>query len=161
VVVRSLTKLWSLAGIRAGYLLGPPELIQAARASRQPWSVSGPACAVLTAWARRTATSGGAEAAVIGGWVAAAREELATALAALPGVRLWPSAANFLLLRVPDGAAVCAGLGERGIAVRRADTFPGLTADHLRVAVRRPEENRRLVEALRDVLGIPVAAARR
>jgi histidinol-phosphate aminotransferase len=160
-VVRSLTKLWSLAGIRAGYLLAPPELIRAARAARQPWSVGGPACAALTAWARRTATSGGAEAAAIAARVAAAREELAAALAALPGVRVWPSAANFLLLRVPDGAAVRAGLAARGIAVRRADTFPGLTADHLRVAVRRPEENRRLVEALRDVLGIPVAAARR
>jgi histidinol-phosphate/aromatic aminotransferase/cobyric acid decarboxylase-like protein/adenosyl cobinamide kinase/adenosyl cobinamide phosphate guanylyltransferase len=161
VVVRSLTKLWSLAGIRAGYMLAPPDLIQAARATRQPWSVSGPACAALTAWARRTATSGGTEAAAVASWVAAAREELATALAALSGVRVWPSAANFLLLRVPDGAVVLAGLGERGIAVRRADTFPGLTPDHLRVAVRRPEENHRLVEALRDVLGSPVAAARR
>ena len=160
VVVRSLTKLWSLAGIRAGYLLAPPEVIQAARAARQPWSVSGPACAVLAAWARRSATSGGAEATVIAGWVAAAREELTTALTALPGVRVWPSAANFLLLHVPGGVAVRAGLGERGIAVRRADTFPGLTPDHLRVAVRRPEENRRLVEALRDVLETSVAAAR-
>jgi histidinol-phosphate/aromatic aminotransferase/cobyric acid decarboxylase-like protein/adenosyl cobinamide kinase/adenosyl cobinamide phosphate guanylyltransferase len=161
VVARSLTKLWSLAGIRAGYLLAPPDVIQAARAARQPWSVSGPACAALTAWARRTATSGGAEAAVIGGWVAAAREELGAALSALPGVRVWPSAANFLLLRVPNGAAVRAGLGERGIAVRRGDTFPGLTPDHLRIAVRRPEENRRLVEALGDVLGVQIATARR
>ncbi|HEX8860246.1 MAG TPA: aminotransferase class I/II-fold pyridoxal phosphate-dependent enzyme, partial [Actinomycetes bacterium] len=65
IVVRSLTKLWSLAGIRAGYLLAPADVVAAARAVRQPWSVSGPACAALTAWARRTATSGGIEAAAI------------------------------------------------------------------------------------------------
>jgi histidinol-phosphate/aromatic aminotransferase/cobyric acid decarboxylase-like protein/adenosyl cobinamide kinase/adenosyl cobinamide phosphate guanylyltransferase len=160
VVVRSLTKLWSLAAIRAGYLLAPPDVIAAARGARQPWSVNGPACAALTAWARRTATSGGAEAAAIAGRVAAARDELAAELAALPGVRIWPSAANFLLLRVPDGAAARAGLAERGIAVRRADTFPGLTPDHLRVAVRRPDDNRRLVAALREALEAPVAAGR-
>jgi L-threonine-O-3-phosphate decarboxylase len=161
IVVRSLTKLWSLAGIRAGYLLAPPDVVAAARAVRQPWSVSGPACAALAAWARRTATSGGAEAAAITAWVAAARERLAAELAALPGVRVWPSAANFLLLRVPDGAAARSGLAERGIAVRRADTFPGLGPDHLRVAVRRPDDNRRLVVALRQVLEAAVPAARR
>jgi histidinol-phosphate/aromatic aminotransferase/cobyric acid decarboxylase-like protein/adenosyl cobinamide kinase/adenosyl cobinamide phosphate guanylyltransferase len=152
VVVRSLTKLWSLAGIRAGYLLAPAGIVAAARAGRQPWSVNGPACAALTAWAQRTAASGGGEAVAIAGRVAAARAELAAGIADLPGVRVWPSAANFLLLRVPDGPAVRARLAERRIAVRRADTFPGLTKDHLRVAVRGPGDNRRLVETLREVL---------
>lgn len=152
VVVRSLTKLWSLAGVRAGYLLAPPGIIAAARSIRQPWSVNGLACAALTAWAHRTAVSGGAEAAAIGARVAAARAELAASLAAIPGVRVWPSAANFLLLRVADGEAARAGLAGRGIAVRRADTFPGLTGQYLRVAVRCPDDNRRLVEALRGVL---------
>jgi histidinol-phosphate/aromatic aminotransferase/cobyric acid decarboxylase-like protein/adenosyl cobinamide kinase/adenosyl cobinamide phosphate guanylyltransferase len=161
IVVRSLTKLWSLAGIRAGYLLAPADVVAAARAVRQPWSVSAPACAALTTWARRTATSGSAEAAAVAAWVADARERLAAELAALPGIRVWPSAANFLLLRVPDGAAARSGLAERGIAVRRADTFPGLGPDHLRVAVRRPDDNRRLVVALRQVLEAPGPAARR
>jgi histidinol-phosphate/aromatic aminotransferase/cobyric acid decarboxylase-like protein/adenosyl cobinamide kinase/adenosyl cobinamide phosphate guanylyltransferase len=152
VVVRSLTKLWSLAGVRAGYLLAPADVVAAARAVRQPWSVNGLACAALAAWARRTAASGGAEATAMAERVAAARAELSEGLAALPGLRVWPSAANFLLVRVPDGEAARAGLAERGIAVRRADTFPGLTGDHLRVAVRCPDDNRRLVEALDEVL---------
>ena len=72
---------------------------------------------------------------------AAARELAAhrgALLAALPaGVAVeGDPASSFVLLRVPDGAAVLAALRTAGWAVRRGDTFPGLTADHLRVAVR-------------------------
>jgi histidinol-phosphate aminotransferase len=148
VVVRSLTKLWGLAGLRAGYLLAPEELATALRAGRQPWSVNTLACAALVAWARE----GAAQVDQVTGRVAAAREQLADALGDLPGVRVWPSAANFLLLRVADGPAVRAGLADRGVAVRPCQTFPGLTPHHLRVAVRGPADNRRLVDALREVL---------
>jgi histidinol-phosphate/aromatic aminotransferase/cobyric acid decarboxylase-like protein/adenosyl cobinamide kinase/adenosyl cobinamide phosphate guanylyltransferase len=152
VVVRSLTKAWALAGVRAGYLLAPAEIVASLRAVRQPWSVNGPACAALAAWARRSLACGGAEAAAIARRVAAARAELTAALAALPQVRVWPSAVNFLLIQVADGPAVRAGLGRRGIAVRPAHTFPGLTPDHLRLAVREPPDNRRLAEALGELL---------
>jgi histidinol-phosphate aminotransferase len=148
VVVRSLTKLWGLAGLRAGYVLAPEALAVALRTGRQPWSVNTLACAALAAWAR----DGAAHVDQLAGQVAAARERLAAALAALPGVRVWPSAANFLLLRVPDGPAVRAALAARGVAVRPCHTFPGLTPDHLRVAVRDPAGNRRLTDALRAVL---------
>jgi len=148
VVVRSLTKLWGLAGLRAGYVLAPEEIATALRAARQPWSVNTLACAALAAWARE----GAAHARRLVGQVAAAREQLAAALGALPGVRVWPSAANFLLLRVPDGPAVQTALAARGVAVRPCQTFPGLTRDHLRAAVRDPADNQRLVDALREVL---------
>jgi histidinol-phosphate/aromatic aminotransferase/cobyric acid decarboxylase-like protein/adenosyl cobinamide kinase/adenosyl cobinamide phosphate guanylyltransferase len=153
VVVRSLTKAWGLAGVRAGYLLAAAEVVGSLRAARQPWSVNGPACAALAAWARRTSASGGrSPSGMVARRVAAARAELAAGLAALPGVRVWPSVVNFLLIQVPDGPAAHAGLGRRGIAVRPAHTFPGLTANHLRLAVRDPPDNRRLVEALGAVL---------
>lgn len=147
VVLRSLTKAWSIPGIRAGYLLGPARLVETLGAVRQPWSVNVLACAALASCAgdRETPRRVAEE-------VARAREALATALARLPGVRVWPSEANFLLVRVPDGPAVRTALLERGIAVRRADIFPGLGPDHLRVAVRETAENELLLEALREVL---------
>jgi histidinol-phosphate aminotransferase len=60
--------------------------------------------------------------------------------------------ASFLLLRVPDGERVRAALRERGWAVRRGDTFPGLTPDHLRVAVRDPATSRAFAAALAAIL---------
>jgi histidinol-phosphate aminotransferase len=147
VVVRSLTKLWGLAGLRAGYLLAPAGIAAVLRAARQPWSVNTLACAALAAWASKPA---GHAARIVE--MATARGRLGAALAALPGVRVWPSAANFLLLGVPDGPALLERLAAPGIAVRRGDTFPGLSADHLRVAVREPSDNQRLLDAMRDAL---------
>jgi histidinol-phosphate aminotransferase len=148
VVVRSLTKLWGLAGLRAGYLLAPAGIAAGLRAARQPWSVNTLACAALAAWAGAPAGL----AAPIVAQIAGARRRLGAALAALPGVHVWPSAANFLLLRVPDGPALVERLTAASIAVRRCDTFPGLSADHLRVAVRQPSDNQRLLNAIRDAL---------
>jgi len=147
VVVRSLTKLWTLAGVRAGYLLAPPQLVATLAAQRQPWSVNALALAALEACARDRATPRR-----VAADVAAARAELLAALAALPGVQTWPGCANFLLLEVPDGEAVIGALRAAGIAVRPAASFPGLSRDHIRVAVRRPDDNRRLVEALAQAL---------
>lgn len=140
VVIRSLTKLWALPGVRAGYLLAPADLVRRLAGQRQPWSVNAPALAAL-AWCaadRATPTRVAAE-------VTDARADLEARLDTVPDVRRWPSAANFLLLERPGGDH---GLRARGVAVRPADTFPGLSANHLRVAVRRPPEHAALVDAL-------------
>jgi L-threonine-O-3-phosphate decarboxylase len=147
IVVRSLTKLWSLAGIRAGYLLAPAEIVERLAAHRQPWSVNTLACAAIATCAtdRDRARRVAAE-------VAFAREELADALQLLRGVRVWPSQANFLLLRVPDGAGLVEALRERRIAVRPAASFPGLDERYIRVAVRTPDDNALLVNAITEIL---------
>jgi histidinol-phosphate/aromatic aminotransferase/cobyric acid decarboxylase-like protein len=142
-VLRSLTKLWALAGLRAGYLLAEPELVERLEANRQPWSVNALACAALETCAvdRETPRAVAAD-------VAAERAELVATLGELPGVRVWPGTANFLLIRVADGPGTVARLRAAGIAVRPAWSFPGLDERHIRVAVRRREDNRLLVEAL-------------
>jgi histidinol-phosphate/aromatic aminotransferase/cobyric acid decarboxylase-like protein len=140
VVVRSLTKLWALPGVRAGYLLAPPELVRRLAAHRQPWSVNAPALAALAWCAADRATP-----ARVAAEVARARSDLEARLDTVPGLRRWPSAANFLLLERPGGDC---GLRACGVAVRPARSFPGLTPRHLRVAVRRPPEHAALVAAL-------------
>jgi len=147
VVVRSLTKLWGIAGLRAGYLLAPARLAERLRDVRPPWSANALALAAVRACCGQAGAAFRAAEAV-----GIARERLRADLAALGDVRVWPSAANFLLARVPDGPAVHARLLERGLAVRPCHTFPGLSADHLRVTVRHPDANRRLVAALGEAL---------
>jgi histidinol-phosphate/aromatic aminotransferase/cobyric acid decarboxylase-like protein len=147
VVVRSFTKLWGIPGIRAGFLVGEPELVARLAARRQPWSVNAVACAAIEVCA-----SDGTTRKQVAREVASARRSLELKLARLPGVRVWPSEANFLLLEVPDGIGVAASLFARGFAVRPASSFPGLTANHLRIAVRAAEENDQLVAALIEVL---------
>jgi histidinol-phosphate aminotransferase len=150
LVLRSLTKTWALPGLRAGYALGAPALLARLATGRPPWPVGTLALEAVTACCAPDAV---ARARAAADRLAADREWLAGALAELPGVSVHgPAAAPFLLLRVPDGARVRAALRDTGIAVRRGDTFPGLTPDHLRVAVRPPAVAERLVEGLRAVL---------
>jgi histidinol-phosphate aminotransferase len=150
LVVRSLTKTWGLAGLRVGYALGPPDLVAALTAQQPHWPVSTPALAALAACTTPSARAEAEDAA----------RELATNRAALlhalpPGIAVeGRPESSFVLLRVPDGARVRSELRDRGWAVRRGDTFPGLSRDHLRVAVRAPATSRAFAQALADVLGV-------
>lgn len=156
LVLRSLTKTWALPGLRAGYALGAPELLARLAAGRPPWPVG---TLVLEAVRECCAPTAVAEAAAAATELVAHRAWLVRALEALPSVHVaQPAAAPFLLLRVPNGPLVRAELRRRGIAVRRGDTFPGLTEDHLRVAVRPPAQARVLVDALSEVLVSVIAS---
>lgn len=150
VVLRSLTKTWGLAGLRVGYLLAPPRLVDRLAAAQQPWPVSTPA---LVAAAECSTAGAGAEAAGIAARVAAGRDYLRRRLEELPAVGMAaPPAGPFVLARVPDGGLVRERLRARGFAVRRGDTFPGLGRDWLRVAAREPATTDAFVRALRDAV---------
>jgi histidinol-phosphate aminotransferase len=151
LVLRSLTKTWALPGMRAGYALGAPDLLRRLGKHRPHWPVGTLALEAVTACAEPHAV---AEAERVAYELAEHRRWLTTELNRLPGVHVYgPAAAPFLLLRVRDGERVRAGLRDRGIAVRRGDTFPGLTADHLRVAVREPARCHDLLTALAELTG--------
>jgi histidinol-phosphate aminotransferase len=155
LVVRSLTKTWGLAGLRVGYALGAPDLVGALAAAQPHWPVSTPALAALEACTTRAAR---AEADAAARQVAGHRAALLAALPAEVAVEGDP-AASFVLLRVPGGPAVRAALRDAGWAVRRGDTFPGLTADHLRVAVRDPATSRAFAADLAGILGVAARPA--
>jgi histidinol-phosphate aminotransferase len=146
LVLRSLTKTWGLAGLRAGYALGAPELLAELAVGRPQWPVSSLVLEAVTACCAPEAVAEAEELA------REASEHTRLAVEQLGDLVVVPPAAPFALLRVPDGERVRSALRDKGIAVRRGDTFPGLTADHLRVAVRAPEEFGLLVDALRVVL---------
>lgn len=150
LLLRSLTKTWALAGLRAGYALGAPDLLARLARPRPPWPVSTLVLEAVRACCEPAAV---AEAARAAEQMVGHRRWLADALAELPGVTVHhPAAGPFLLLRIPDGERVRGRLRKLGVAVRRGDTFPGLTADHIRVAVRAPDRCAPLLDALRAAL---------
>ena len=154
VVARSLTKMFGLPGIRAGFAVGTGDLGDRLRTARPTWSLSVPAAAVgthclrATAFVERTRER-----------VAAERARMRSALSDEYDVA--PSDAPFFLVDVgddpvddPGGATdpvdrVLERARDRGVAVRDARTFAGLDS-HIRVAVRRPHENDLLLDALLD-----------
>ncbi len=145
VVARSLTKLFGLPGLRAGFAVATGESLDALEVARPTWGLDTPA-ALVGAVAMRDSE-----------FVAETRERvrqerarMTERLAAL-GFEVYPSDAPFLLLDVgADPDRLISACLERGIAIRDATTFRGLDS-HVRVAIRTPEENDRLLEVLEDV----------
>lgn len=150
LVLRSLTKTWGLAGLRAGYLVGDAILIDRLRGQQPPWSVSTPALAATVACLSPRARASAAAAAVE---LAAVRAELVAACAEAGLPVAGRPAAPFILIDGwrPDRPAgwLRAALAEQGFAVRRGETFPGLDADWVRLAVRDRATTRAVAKALR------------
>ncbi len=153
VVLRSLTKTWGLAGLRIGYLLAAPDLIARLAAVQPLWPVSSPALAAAVACATPRAVA--AEQAVAH-TLTGLRAHLVRSLSDLPGVRLAAApSSSFVLIEVAGAQRVRLALRERGYAVRRGDTFPGLGADFLRIAVRDTATTDAFVRALAGILRTP------
>ncbi|MFC8129305.1 Rv2231c family pyridoxal phosphate-dependent protein CobC [Streptomyces sp. NPDC057302] len=153
VVLRSLTKTWGLAGLRIGYVLSDPETIETLAAAQPLWPVSSPALAAAEACVAPAALAEASEAAL---QIAADRAHLLRGLREFApwGVRAVEGAeGSFILLRAPDAPALRERLRERGFALRRGDTFPGLGEEWLRVAVRDVGTTDRLLGALKAALG--------
>ena len=134
VVLRSLTKTWGLAGLRIGYLLGPADLVPRLAAAQPLWAVSTPALAAATACATPAAVAAERE---IAARLAAERSHLVSRLAQVPKLTVAGDPASaFVSVRLVGAEKIRLELRERGYAVRRGDTFPGLGPDWLRIAVR-------------------------
>jgi histidinol-phosphate aminotransferase len=141
VIVRSLTKTWGLAGLRAGYLLAEPGLVAELKRAQPLWAVSTPALVAIEACCAPEALM---EADAWAADLAAERDRFATALAAR-GLHVVPNPrASFLCVRAHEGLRD--RLLERGHVVRRGDTFPGLGRDWIRIAIRDAETDNALLE---------------
>jgi histidinol-phosphate aminotransferase len=151
VVLRSLTKTWGLAGLRIGYVLADPARIGELERAQPLWAVSTPGLTAISACVESAALAEAAEAALR---IAADREYLAARLREFAGLEIAGDApaGPFLLVRLPGADVVRERLRDLGFAVRRADTFPGLGPEWLRVAVRDRDTTDRFAEALGKAL---------
>jgi histidinol-phosphate aminotransferase len=146
LILRSLTKTWSLAGLRVGYALGAPDVLARLTAQRAHWPVG---TLQLTAIAACCAPDAVAEAAAEARHLAVTRAQMVAGLRSA-GVEPLDGCAPFVLFTVDDAELLRKHLHTKGIAVRRCDTFVGLDGRYLRAAVR--PEWPLLVAAVREVL---------
>lgn len=133
VVLRSLTKTWGIAGLRAGYVLADESVVDSLRSVQPPWSVSSLAAVAVVACCRPAALEEAEKLAVA---AESDREYLVSGLGALGVEVMGEPRGPFVLVRLPDAEGVRSRLREAGFAVRRGDTFPGLDTSYLRIAVR-------------------------
>jgi len=144
IVIRSLTKTWSVPGIRAGYVVGDAGTVKDLETQQPPWSVSTPSLVVLAATASPGSPGEASKrAALIDQWRTLLIEQLPLPVAGDPRT-------PFVLVKGPLGLRE--RLREEGFAVRRGDTFPGLGPEWIRIAVRPPEETGPLIAAIEKVL---------
>lgn len=152
VVLRTFSKAMAMAGLRAGYMLAHPALAAEVNKAKLPYNVNffTEVAAAEVLRARHLLEPGVAT-------LRAERDRMIAAMDALPGLRVFPSAANFWVFRV-DGAPVTHKelfqrlLDEYGILIRDVSGYPMLEGC-LRVNVGTPEENDELLAALRRILG--------
>jgi adenosylcobyric acid synthase len=153
IVVRSLTKFYAIPGLRLGYAVASAAIAGQIRRQILPWSVSNlaqnAALAILSdeEYVRRSIDL-----------VEQQRLRLTEELEKLPGVKVYPSSTNFLLIRLDRNDTTAAELASRllqqAIAIRTFTPDQHLDGRHFRVAVRTEAENSRLCEALATVLGM-------
>lgn len=150
IVLRSFTKFYALPGLRIGYGICAPSIAETLRRHQPPWSVNSVAQAAAEA-----AMNDGRYVRHSLAYMEGERERFSTHLADIPGLRVFPSRANFLLLELPDlyrAYRATEALKRKGILVRDCSRVSGLTSRSIRVAVRTGPENDRMVSALRRLL---------
>lgn len=151
VVLRSLTKFYSLPGLRLGCAIAHPDRLRRWQQWRDPWPVNTLAAAAAVAVLGDTAFQQ-----QTWNWLALARSQLFEGLAKLPGLQPCPGTANFLLVRSELSVSwVQRTLLERHqIFIRDCLSFPELGDRYFRIAVRTQAENQRLLAGLAEVLSL-------
>jgi histidinol-phosphate aminotransferase len=146
LVMRTLSK-FGLAGVRLGYLCGAAALIDEIEKVRPPYNVS-----VLNAEAALFAVQHADEYARQAAILREERGRLQAALRELPGVKVFPSEANMILVRVPDSKTAFEGMKARGVLVKHIAGLHPLLANCLRLTVGTPDENQQMLRALKESL---------
>ena len=145
VILRSLTKFYSLPGLRIGYAIAHPARLQRWQKWRDPWSVN-----TLAAAATAAALGDREFQQQTWDWLQSARSQLFKQLQAIPGIEPLEGAANYLLVKTQMSATQLQQklLTKYQIVIRDCISFPELGDRYFRIAVRLPAENNRLVEAI-------------
>ncbi|SFS64194.1 threonine-phosphate decarboxylase CobD [Marininema halotolerans] len=154
ILLRSMTKFYALPGLRLGFGVAEPGLVEGISAMQVPWSVNGLA---QRAGEAALVTSDFANA--TWKWLQEERSFLLEGLKGLLLIEWVIGAVNYLLIKLKDSPGIQSPpsrwlqqrLGERGILIRDASGYPGLDGSYIRIAVRSREENAYLLTQLQAI----------
>jgi histidinol-phosphate/aromatic aminotransferase/cobyric acid decarboxylase-like protein len=148
IILRSLTKFYSLPGLRLGYVITQPERIKRWQKWRDPWSVN-----ILAALAGEAVIKDREFQQKTWDWLIPTRENLYQQLALLPYLKPQRGRANFLLIETakPSSQLQLELLKKDRILIRDCLSFPLLGDRFFRIAVRTSEENQTLINALKRI----------
>ena len=146
LLMRTLSK-FGLAGVRLGYMMGPRALIAEIDKVRPPYNIS-----VLNCECALFAIEHQAVFAAQALDLIAERAIVFEALKVMHGVRVWPSDANMILIRVQDAARVFEGMKARGVLIKNVSTLHPLLANCLRLTVGTASDNTLMLAALKASL---------
>lgn len=146
LVMRTLSKL-GLAGLRLGYLTGTPTVIAQLDKLRLPYNVN-----VLTQIVAERVLRNIDVLMEQAAAIKRERRRLHGAMQRMPNLQVYPSAANFILLRSPRANAVFEGLKQRGVLIKNLNGVHRLLSGCLRVTVGTPPQNRAFMRALSECL---------
>jgi threonine-phosphate decarboxylase len=153
VVLRSMTKFYAIPGLRVGYAMASSELVSRLASLRGPWSVN-----TLAQIAAVASLSDNSHVWRTINYIEKERAFLAGELARIGGMKPYPSAVNYLLVRVEKGftaGKLRQELMKRHILIRDCSNFEGLNGEFFRIAVRKREENEKLLDSLREIFARP------
>ena len=139
-VLRSMTKFHAAAGLRLGYIIASSGVIRSLRELQIPWSIGTVALRAAEFLLGLPENPG---------HTSELREELSAELSSM-GLKVFPSSANFLLVKTPRPLFM--ELLKEKIAVRDCSNYPGLDDRFIRIGLRRREDNLKLIAALRKIL---------
>jgi histidinol-phosphate aminotransferase len=145
LILKTFSKAFGLAGMRIGYMMGHPAVISELRKVNIPFNINlmsllvGMKLLEHPEWTAEQVRK-----------IIDERNRLSAVMSSIPGITVYPSATNFILMKTRDGRAVFNGLKALGILVRPTEPHPLLT-DCLRVTVGTPDENEAFLAALRKV----------
>ena len=153
IVLRSLTKILALPGLRIGYLAASPAVRKGLNALQPPWALNGLAAWVGKEWIGKEAYEVFVQ--QTREKVKLFRAEFATGLAGFSELQAFPSAANFFLCRLAPGHSasdLARRLAGQGVLIRMCDDFTGLEPGRfVRLAVRTSQENQRFLRLLQEI----------
>ncbi len=147
IVLRSMTKFYALTGLRIGYGVFNEEVIEKVKAFKEPWTVN--------SLAQKTAVTALEDDHYADKTFRLMIEEKSYMERSFDemGIRYYPSAANYYLLKVKDAGSIVSKLKQKGLLARDCSNFKGLGSSYIRVAVKSHEQNGLLIREMKKICG--------